>query len=153
MVFYAIETGHYETPKQGLAREDIWEWLKTSLKGGPMEYLIRKCPIHGDGHWIYEHIKQESNAPTVITHSRLVGKFFNQQRDATNLNAAKLKLEEDADHIEEISRVVGMKPFLLPGPIRRSLVMDIALPTTQRVVGEGPSTKSPLSRTISLQTK
>jgi hypothetical protein len=40
-----------------------------------VDYLIRKCPIHGDGRWIYQHIKQESNAPTVITHSRLVRKF------------------------------------------------------------------------------
>jgi len=120
-----------------------------------MEYLIRKCSVHGDGRWIYEHIKREANAPTVMSHSRLVGNFVNQRRDATNLNAARLRLNEDADHVEAISRAVGMKKFTLPYQIRRSLLMDIALsydPTGCRRKKQ-QLMKQQQSRTPSLRTR
>jgi len=58
-----------------------------------MSYLIDKCPVLGDARWIYDIIKHESNAPTIMSHSKLVGNFFNNSRSDTNLNAAKLLLD------------------------------------------------------------
>jgi len=44
----------------------------------------------------------------------MVGKFFNTRRSGTNLNAAKLTLDEETDQIQAVSRKVGCQEFRIP---------------------------------------
>jgi hypothetical protein len=94
-----------------------------------MEYLIKKCAIHGDVRWIYESLKATATTPNIMSQAKLIGTFFNHKRDGTNLNAAKLTMDEEADHIENISRdqKVGCFDFAIPAPLRRQILMDVAL--------------------------
>jgi len=126
-VFYCPSTGVRETDRQSMSREDVWEWLRISLTGGPMDYFMKKCLIHGDAKWIYSHIRLESTSPTAMGHSKLIGRFFNSRRNGVNLNAAQLRLNEQADHIEEMGGEVGCLDFKLSLNLRRALLLDVAL--------------------------
>ena len=55
--FTNANTGKVDSSVQAIAREDIWEWCKASMTGGPIEYLIKKCAVHGDVRWLYESLK------------------------------------------------------------------------------------------------
>ena len=94
-----------------------------------MEYLIKKCAVHGDVRWLYESLKATATTPNIMSHAKLIGAFFNTRRDGTNLNAAKITMDEEADHIEIISRdhKVGCFDFTIPAPLQRQILMDVAL--------------------------
>jgi hypothetical protein len=64
-----------------------------------------------------------------MSHAKLIGRFFNHKRDDEDLNAAKLAMDEEADHIEIISRDqrVGCFDFTIPAPLRRQILMVVAL--------------------------
>jgi len=127
--FTNANTGKVDTSVQVIAREDIWAWCKASMAGGPMEYLIKKCAVHGDVRWIYESLKATATTPNIMSHAKLIGSFFNTRRDGGNLNAAKINMDEEADHIELISRnhKIGCFDFTIPAPLGRQILVDIAL--------------------------
>jgi hypothetical protein len=125
--FYNAETGKMESRDTLLSRDDIWDWSLASLRGGPLFYLVKQCPVEGDVQWLYQTIKEMAHTPSILSHAKLVGKFFSTQCDGTNLSECRLQLDEDTDEAERVSAEVDCGEFKLPVLLRRALLTYIAL--------------------------
>ena len=94
VVFKNLIVNKLEDPNEGVAKSELWGWVKSSVEGGKFEYLIQMCPILENILWVYDKIKKACNSPSIFAHATLLYTFFSKQRSPNDLHKTNVRLRK-----------------------------------------------------------
>ena len=76
IIFENFRTRKKESEKENFYRQEIWQWMESSLTKGPYKYVVRTIQPVFDIHALYAAVINLANKPTWISHALEFKKIF-----------------------------------------------------------------------------